>query len=205
MKITDDETVAERWASYVETSPLPKLSLSMFNFTLSHWLGRDTYDLNAPYQRGSVWTETQRCALMKSLYMGLPIGAITVAKLSYRADAKSYRVIDGKQRIETVRAFVNGKFTIPGKWLRSQELSTDTKDVSWGGLSQIGQRYFLNTSIPTNEFQSDRAFEFDGEQYQSVSLSDAEALRREAEVFGLINDGGTPHTKADLIRASAVE
>ena len=38
-------------------------------------------DLNAPYQRGSVWTLDMRRNLIKSLLMGLPVGSIIVGVL----------------------------------------------------------------------------------------------------------------------------
>jgi hypothetical protein len=99
---------------------------------------RDKYDLSAPYQRDSVWTVDRRRNLIRSLLMGLPIGNIILSHLPYRGGSPySYRVIDGKQRIETLRMFANDEFSVPGDWF------TDTKtgesiakdEVVWSDLS----------------------------------------------------------------------
>src|ERR1035437_2696500 len=148
--------------------PLPEILLATHNWTVGHWIDNENYDLDAPYQRGSVWTDEQRRDLIKSLHMGLPVGAVTVSKLPWRNylpnTQKGYRVVDGKQRIETVRAFANDEFSVPAFWFRSGALSdaavaVDRKAVTWSNLSIASQRRFdMNMSLPAHEFQAETEY-----------------------------------------------
>lgn len=191
--------------------PLPRLALNMANYTVGHFLFRpeDYFILDAPYQRGSVWTTEQKQALVKSLLLGLPIGIITVAKLPYKKDRGTYRVVDGKQRIEAMRAFVAGNLQVSGHWFSEAQLhAADYRDglVTYSYLSQMGERSFENGSVATNEFRPDIlwGYEASGEQKNITMRSDSEMLRAEAELYGLINHGGTPQTDADKARAAKV-
>src|SRR5262245_25385378 len=77
-------------------------------------------DLNAPYQRASVWSEDQRIALVRSWLLGLPVPAVLFnsrATTAWTAENGTdvmetgqglYGVVDGKQRIETAIAWFNG-------------------------------------------------------------------------------------------------
>lgn len=81
------------------------------------WLleGRERFDLNPPYQRASVWNIPRKRELIRSLLMGLPIGAIIV-NIRKDSDAR-YVIIDGKQRIEALRDMADGQIGIPAEWV----------------------------------------------------------------------------------------
>jgi len=142
---------------------LPELLLQNYNYTVMHYLARpeddrrpELFDLDAPYQRGSVWTEQQR-NLIKSLYMGLPVGSVVISRLSERA-ARPYRVVDGKQRILAVRAWCSGQLAVPAGWFRPGDLADDShygQDdvmVSWTDLSGSCQSRFEMNALPAIEF-----------------------------------------------------
>lgn len=210
-------------------APLAEINLSPTNRTLDHWLVRpdsyDPFDLTAPYQRGSVWTDDQRVALIRSLIIGLPVGNVVVAQLNVTADpdAPLSRIVDGKQRIETVRAFFANEFSVPGWWFPEEAL-TDPDDRTIGilhnDLSPSGDRRLRNAQIAALEF--DPTFEwipnpdFDPTIAVSARLtsqdprtrrwltrprSPAEALAAEAEVFLLINRGGVDQDPETIARA----
>lgn len=194
--------------------PLPELRLEPLACTVMHFTfirpdedEAPLFDLTAPYQRGSVWTLDQRRALIKSLVMGLPIGSVITSKIPYQRAGASYRVIDGKQRIETVRAFERGDFTVPGWWFRSTECEHRAGEVAYPGLTVVGQRHFDNQMM--GELLFDAITEWThapGTErgWRTRTRTADEVLRAEAELYGLVNGGGTAQTDEDMARAAVV-
>lgn len=58
--------------------------------------GRDTIDLTASYQRESVWDLEKRRSLVKSILLGLPIGAVFLNRRSWKTPVVF--CVDGKRR-----------------------------------------------------------------------------------------------------------
>jgi len=208
-------------------APLPEIHLSALSYTLEHWLPRtgipgtglrahDPLDLAAPYQRGSVWTLGQRQALVKSLYMGVPIGAVIVSTLPYQAGREAdWRVVDGKQRVEAIRAWAADEFAVPGDWFAEEYLEQPgALTVSWSGLSVRGQRKFQGCMVPGLQFDAERVWlgfgpgevapGKDDRERRWGKRTEAEMLVAEAELYALINGGGTPQTAEDMARAADV-
>lgn len=113
---------------------------------------RDKLDLNPPYQRGSVWDDARRRNLMRSLLMGLPIGSVVLnrrdhapAPAGFTAAAPYIAVVDGKQRIETLRAVTDGLLPIPAVWVderfqgRTQTVDIDGEAISCVVVDRDGQ------------------------------------------------------------------
>lgn len=65
-------------------------------------------DLTPPFQRELVWGLHQKCELIESIIMGIPIPVFYVRE---NADGV-YIVVDGKQRLTTLFDFINGKFAL---------------------------------------------------------------------------------------------
>jgi len=155
-----------------------------------------------------VWTLDQRRALIQSLYTGVPVGNIIVSKLPFRAgNPYHYRVIDGKQRIETVRAFAASEFTVPGWWFTHDLTVRRSGEITWEDLTDSGHRHFtMATPLPALEL--DAANEWLGrDEYGKRGRrkrSDAEILAAEAEVYLLVNGGGTMQSESDMARAAEV-
>jgi len=197
----------------VQHEPLPQVRLQNCNWPLSHWLSDslfELYDLDAPYQRGAVWTLEQRQNLIRSLYMGVPVGSTIVSTLPYRKDGKLARVVDGKQRILAVRAFAQGEFPVPAWWFRPGELRPEAAgraDVSWSDLSDGAQfRFETGAPLPALEFNGQVEYLHKDAKGNWVTrnCSDAEILAAEAELFELINFHGTPQTEVTRERARRV-
>ena len=165
--------------------PLTRTHLSLINAPLSELLDRDNdagdgntfaeFDLDAPYQRGHVWTDEQKVNLIRSLLEDLPIGAIFVNE---RSTMEPRYVVDGKQRMTAIRDFFYGKFGVPREWFEDRDLDADTPAsddglVRFGGLSVGGQRRLMHK--PTG-------------MYISRLRTEAE----ERDLFNRINYGGTP-------------
>ncbi len=74
-------------------------------------------DLRPPYQRGFIWKDDFKDKLIYSIIKGYPTGNISVRILSTPNEkgAKS-EVVDGQQRLTTIRDFVTNDYTIKSSW-----------------------------------------------------------------------------------------
>lgn len=140
---------------------------------------REKLDLDPPYQRGPVWGEERQRNLIKSLYMGLPIGAMVINRRRYPQD---WTVIDGKQRILAIRAFADDQFSVPGAWFGADFDMEPGRDYTFSELGQKARRVF-ETGASISVYYAD----FNG----------IGALEREEELFELINFGGVPQGESD--------
>jgi hypothetical protein len=137
---------------------------------------RDKLDLSPPYQRGLVWTDEQRVNLIRSLIEGIPCG---IVYRNFRGFDKAtpYAIVDGKQRIDTVRRFVDGELVVPANWFDAADLTDgdgSTSMVSYLDLSDQGQRIFDMSSLSV---------------YETHKLT----LHGEEMLYERVNYGGTPH------------
>lgn len=185
---------------------LSRLPLSTSN-RQARWLVKQIddgdIDINPPYQRGAVWTEDQRVALMRSLLSGVPVPTLivndrhgqhwtdTATYDRHSGDAPSYAVVDGKQRLLCLKAWFDGELAIPASWIEAEYIdhTEDTRDgpyVRATGLNDLGRRATgERILLPVGEAM-------------------AGSLREEAEIFLLVNGGGTPQTDADMDNARRI-
>ncbi|WP_181181992.1 MULTISPECIES: DUF262 domain-containing protein [unclassified Mesorhizobium] len=80
-------------------------------FLDQHTLGR--LDLSPPYQRRSVWTPKDRRYFLDTLFRGFPCPPIYLHKTIDPTGGAVFHIVDGKQRIETIIRFSQGKVRIP--------------------------------------------------------------------------------------------
>lgn len=154
--------------------------------------------LDAPYQRGSVWSLEQRRNLVRSWMLGLPIPALIVNR-RYRepfvhpADGVrfEYAAIDGRQRLETAVAWFFGDLAVPASWfpaelVRELVQTDDGPYVTHAGLDPVGQRHTTNRFLIP------------------VAEASVNTVAEEAVIFGLVHGAGVPQTGDDLERAARV-
>lgn len=120
------------------------------------------------YQRGLVWDDAQKEALILSIGKGLPIGdfLITVNKWT------NFFVIDGQQRINTIREFIMNKFSV----------KIDGKSYFWDDLSFKDRYNFLCYKTVTNVL---------------LNVDEEE----QAKIYLAINSYGTAHTAEEVNKA----
>lgn len=176
--------------------PLPQLKMNAHNRTLEHVAAgyrRDRYDMDQPYQRGSVWDLQRRQNLVKSLLMGLPIGAITLNDRGVMNSSQYLAVVDGKQRMLAIWSFVDSETPIPAAWV-SERIVGETEPIEYEGRTVDGVR--MN--------QLDRTFQ---RTFENISINTLEAelpdVQAEAELFLLVNFGGVAQT--DETRRAAAD
>ncbi len=148
--------------------------------TFVSWAQRGDLDLDAPYQRGSVWAAERQRNLIRSLVIGLPIGAIFI---NDRGVLNPFVIIDGKQRIEAILAWYAGNFAVPSAWFPTDHLTAGAGEhVTYQKLTLKGQRLFTNSSAVAT--------------YTS-HFTGPSAVELERDLFELINNGGVPQGQDD--------
>lgn len=73
---------------------------------------RDMLDIRPKYQREFVYKDTQRDEVIRSVLRGLPLNVIYWAKTG----DDSYEVLDGQQRTISLCEYVDGSFSVDGKY-----------------------------------------------------------------------------------------
>lgn len=63
-------------------------------------------ELRPPFQRKPVWTDKQRCSLVESILLDIPIPEVYVQVTQDEVGSASYGVVDGQQRLRTILQFV---------------------------------------------------------------------------------------------------
>jgi len=154
--------------------------------------------LTAPYQRGDVWTEDQRIALIRSWMTGVPIPSIITNdrtspwwKGVRPTETALIAAIDGRQRIVTGHLWFSGELAVPATWFPTDMVdhTEDTDDgpyVRYAGLTRP-----MQTSI---------AFTW------TVPVVEAKVgtITEEAAIYLLVNGAGTPQSTADMDNATRV-
>jgi Uncharacterized conserved protein len=72
--------------------------------------GRELIDTSPGYQRRLRWTNKKRSLLIESFLLNIPVPPIFL----FEHDYNEYEVIDGRQRLETIRGFLANNFALTG-------------------------------------------------------------------------------------------
>lgn len=159
--------------------------------------------VDPPYQRGAVWSEDQKVALVKSWLEGVPVPAIIVNDRGTGAwrqangtspmdtDEPIYAVVDGRQRCETAVDWFRGDLAVPASWFSPDDVveTVETDDgpyVTHLGLSRRGQTVMaFKAKLP-------------------MASAQLATVEEEASMYLLTNGGGTAQTEADMANAARI-
>jgi len=108
--------------------------------TLYGQLRKGNIDLDPGFQRRQAWDDVRKGRLIESLIVGLPIPNIVMAENS--SHRGRFLVIDGKQRLLTVREFLDG-----GLKLRGLDLRPELNGKTFNELEGGDQEYLENSTI----------------------------------------------------------
>jgi 5-methylcytosine-specific restriction endonuclease McrA len=114
---------------------------------------RGSLELAPAFQRNSVWSESDRRLLVKSVFESIPLPSVYLYKSKPESGRTVYSVIDGKQRIETLLRFLGegplARRSDPLDVLHSfDEVPGGEFWWRWRDLYPRMQQRFLATEIP---------------------------------------------------------
>jgi hypothetical protein len=101
--------------------------------------GKELIDTSPGYQRRLRWTNKKRSLLIESFLLNIPVPPVFL----FERDYNEYEVIDGRQRIETIHAFLANNFA-----LSSLEYWPELNRKRFNDLPNILQKGLLRRSLP---------------------------------------------------------
>lgn len=134
-------------------------------------LAHDDANMSPPYQRKSVWTEEQQRLFMGHVLQGGEVMPIVFQRVP---DSGKAEVLDGKQRLEAILAWLDGKIDAQ---LRDGRL-VNIASLTMGKRAPVG---LMRISL----------------RFRYINLPFEERKRFYVD----LNSGGTQHTKQQLIDA----
>lgn len=121
--------------------------------TIINQIIKGNIQLNPKFQRRDAWDDGRKSRFIESLFLGLPIPQLVLAEV---VDKKgSYIVIDGKQRLLSLRQFISEKNDKDFNQLRLKGL-TIRKDLNGKTFEQIRKDIILYADISSFENQTIR-------------------------------------------------
>lgn len=130
-----------------------------------------------PFQRRYVWTKAQADRFIESLLLGLPVPGIF---LSSDSDTKKLIVIDGLQRLLTIKHFVDGATPL------GNGIHEEFRGKSYESLNPSDRREFDNAIIHATVIRQDKPEDDSSSLYH---------------VFERLNTGGTPAQPHEVRRS----
>ncbi|MCG8409833.1 MAG: DUF262 domain-containing protein [Bacteroidales bacterium] len=120
---------------------------------------RELLDLDPPYQRRSVWTQTFRDYFIETILFDYPAPTIFLYEEITDSGVTTYNVVDGKQRLTTIFCFINNEFPVSedsavnelkGRYF--QDFSSDQKNTFWSYTFSVEYLPTKDDSIINNIF-----------------------------------------------------
>lgn len=144
--------------------------------TLLRRLKQGTINLNPDFQRNYVWTTEKKCQLIESLMLKIPLPMFYVS-----ADEKgNYTVVDGLQRLTTIKEFIiDKKF----KLKKLEFWSEQYNDHSFEDLPTYIENRILETEFT----------------FTVINPGTPEVVKR--NIFKRVNRGGAPLTEQEIRHA----
>lgn len=172
------------------TGPLEALNLQHFTYSVYHYVSEsDDFLLDPPYQRQSVWSPEQRVNLIRSFLLGVPIGSVILNDRFKAGVGYHFAVVDGRQRIETVRAWFAGAVAVPTSWWTDEDLGAP--------------RDQLGDTVTVNDL-SEVAVRDCKRRWQLPAAEARLPEQAEPDLYLLVNFGGVAQTDDDRARVEAL-
>ena len=128
------------------------------------WL-RDRYIegtlmIKPPFQRKPVWASRQKCYLIESILMGLPVPEIFIQQTVPVEGSTKYAVVDGQQRVRAVLQFIGSEIDPEEREYNKfilDKLNVDSEwsNVSYEDLTITKKKEFLNYPFSTKFLNTD--------------------------------------------------
>jgi hypothetical protein len=122
----------------------PKLKVAAFEAkTLIWWINRrNKIDVSPPYQRrGRLWSDTDKSYLIDSIINGFDVPKLYIADFTWGNSPLNvknlpYAIIDGKQRLEAIFDFFDGKINLNDDFVYLENPSLNISGLGYRDLQQ---------------------------------------------------------------------
>jgi hypothetical protein len=186
----------------IRTELLPEVTIRRFERMLP------VVDLDPPYQRESgVWKEGTRSALIDSIINGLDVPKLYFETATRRRTgpeglAYQYAVIDGKQRLEAIIAFLAGDLRLAEDFLYFEDDGVQAAGMTLADLQEqysFLARRFLDFELPIVKVTTDSG-DLIEEMFQRLNASTAlNAAERRNAVTGPTRDAANALAAHELL------
>lgn len=133
------------------------------NFQTIAWFNdlfkRELLDLDPPYQRRSVWTQSFRDYFIETILLDYPSPTIFLYEDINDIGVTDYNVVDGKQRLISIFGFINNEYPVPEisgiseiQGFYFQDFSSELKNKFWSYTFSVEYLPTNNESIINNIF-----------------------------------------------------
>lgn len=166
-------------------------------------------DLNPPYQReGGVWDLGERSVLIDSIINGLDVPklyfeAATSRRKSPRGLTYQYAVLDGKQRLEAILAFLSDQLALPKDFIYFEDRTVNAANMTLSTLQDeypLLARRFVDFEIPIVRVTSDSG-DLVEEMFQRLNSSTAlNAAEKRNAVSGATRDAANALSRHPLLQ-----
>lgn len=112
-------------------------------------------ELRPPFQRKPVWSSKQRCALVESILLDIPIPEVYIQVTQAEDGTENYGIVDGQQRLRTILQFIGIEREQDGGDGESQNNfalehlppASPHKDLVFGGIPVDARKLFFQYEI----------------------------------------------------------
>lgn len=139
------------------------------------------------FQRNYVWDEEKATYFIESILLGTEIPPLVLFQTKDKNE-----VIDGRQRYETIKRFLDDKLVLKGKGLHSLKVLEGKK---YSQLDESTRELFEDTRIRILQFNVVDEPKLDEEKEEKIKK----------EIFRRYNSGITPLQKYDIDRAAYID
>lgn len=162
-------------------------SINGLFFTFDETLEKTNY---APsYQRNYVWDDEKATYFIESIFLGTEIPPIILFKSENEEGVNNYEVIDGRQRYETIKRFINNELKLKKNGLQRLGDIPDFVGNTFTNLDERYQNLFKDTTIRTIVYSF----------ITDYSSEEEEIVKR--EIFQRYNSGITPLRTFEIDKA----
>ena len=144
-------------------------------------------DYKPYFQRNYVWDEEKATYFIESILLGTEIPPLVLFQTKDKNE-----VIDGRQRYETIKRFLEDKLILKGKGLHSLKMLDGKK---YSQLDEDTRELFEDTRIRILQFNVVDEPKLDEEKEEKIKK----------EIFRRYNSGITPLQKYDIDRAAYID